>query len=649
MIADDYYPKVDPGGGRFATICNGGDCSNVPKCGDGFLQNCMITAIDRFTTSFNWPETNFAAVWLRPQWYLLSNSAITDVQNGGLTFVTGGGYTASDVVPGHWALVRKSVFIGNTQAPVTAAGEKDFASNAGPFNPNGLACAGNSGQYCLSAAEGVSFPNSNFGMNTRMFNIYDGPAYQESNAYLDITKRPITDCTLAAPGAPNQVCGSSQFLAGRVLGLPWDPVKKECFMPNAAIGWKQPNGFYYPPAFHSNNLYFRNVDIRHYVIEPLFAPGTYKTDVAAARGAYCNFNDALFTGFTDVDRQTELSDDDGSLTGYVNTISVNLDPFFNAPVEAVECASENTAKTSPYDYVTSVVYPQCATTGNKCSSNWAIECSNQFCYGVPLYRQLLVSGERDQLPIKMAGQSASQRSSLTANHGSYYIDTTVGAARQQAAGASFLNVFEADSVYYSFLLFAKPQTKQTYSLYVGTGFDPNVDVWASRADVSVKPPVFGGPGAQPWPSGWTRDYDPVTGVLTVTMDMSFLEFATNYNAAYEGRCQPASFCSWDGAAKSCGCNPASRQLGLCQDPSNNGKDVCSWAMADVDCPKGGCYGIGFKMSSQFVTDKTSPRPAAACFNKVKNPGFDVMFKSPADPTLAGSCEKSPTLPSQFCN
>ena len=25
----------------------------------------------------------------------------------------------------------------------------------------------------------------------------------------------------------------------------------DCILPNAAIAWKQPNGFYYPPAFHS--------------------------------------------------------------------------------------------------------------------------------------------------------------------------------------------------------------------------------------------------------------------------------------------------------------------------------------------------------------------------------------------------------------
>jgi hypothetical protein len=46
----------------------------------------------------------------------------------------------------------------------------------------------------------------------------------------------------------------------------------------AAVAWKQPNGFYYPPAFHSVNLFFDNVSIRHYVIEPLFKPGTFQTD-----------------------------------------------------------------------------------------------------------------------------------------------------------------------------------------------------------------------------------------------------------------------------------------------------------------------------------------------------------------------------------
>ena len=129
-----------------------------------------------------------------------------------------------------------------------------------------------------------------------------------------------------------------------------------CYMPNAAIGWKQPNGFYYPPAFYSKNLYFSNVDIRHFVIEPLFQPGTYvNAPLATLQTQYCGpVSPVLFNGYTDVDRQTELSDDDGTLTGLINnypddpknplappitTISVNEDAFFKGPISTGECKS----------------------------------------------------------------------------------------------------------------------------------------------------------------------------------------------------------------------------------------------------------------------------------------------------------------------
>ena len=100
----------------------------------------------------------------------------------------------------------------------------------------------------------------------------------------------------------------------------------------------------------------------------------------------------MFTGFTDVDRQTELNDDDGTLTGLVGpdaqtglvgSVSVNQDPFFNAPLQTPECLSDvnvtpsnsvtnpklyaGTAVTSPYDYVTTVVFPNCAASGGKCT------------------------------------------------------------------------------------------------------------------------------------------------------------------------------------------------------------------------------------------------------------------------------------------
>jgi hypothetical protein len=54
----------------------------------------------------------------------------------------------------------------------------------------------------------------------------------------------------------------------------------------------------------------------------------------------------MFDNFSGIDRQTELNDDDGTLTGLTNnlakpigTISVNQDPYFTAPVEVSECRS----------------------------------------------------------------------------------------------------------------------------------------------------------------------------------------------------------------------------------------------------------------------------------------------------------------------
>ncbi len=75
-----------------------------------------------------------------------------------------------------------------------------------------------------------------------------------------------------------------------------------CILPNAAISWKQPNGFYYPPAFFSSNLYFDpSVDIRHFVIDPLWLPGTFTPDTTTAMNTYCSWGAGDFGNFTDVD------------------------------------------------------------------------------------------------------------------------------------------------------------------------------------------------------------------------------------------------------------------------------------------------------------------------------------------------------------
>jgi len=192
-----YYPTA-AATSPASTRCDGDttDCSMVPLCAQDQRDHCMVTVLDRYTTSFHWAETNFSAIWLRPRWFLVLKSVITDALKAGLTFVTGGDYTHSSVISGNWMRARKNVFIGYTQA------NNPLAANAGPFNPAGLACDNSPAEannYCLSLQEGISLPLTNFGVNQRLFNIYDRPSLQDSNAYLQITRTVIADCPFPNP------------------------------------------------------------------------------------------------------------------------------------------------------------------------------------------------------------------------------------------------------------------------------------------------------------------------------------------------------------------------------------------------------------------------------------------------------------------
>jgi hypothetical protein len=677
--ADAYYPKVAGSGYRQATQCPAtGSCATVTPCAYNSTSNqappnCMITDIDHYTTSFNWAQTNYGAIWLRSQWYLFTNSAVTDVQGAGLTFISGGGYTGSDHIPGYWALAHKNVFVGSTQPT------NPFTSPAGPFNPNsGLVCdAGLPAAVCSSVAQGVAIPLDNFGAGERMFSIYDGPAYQSANAYLDINKTVLNGCT-PGNGAGGGNCTGWMFW--RTLGVPLDPTAasgEQCYMPNAAIAWKQSNGFYYPPAFHSNKLFFNNVDIRHFVIEPLFQPNTFTTDLNKAQARYCIYQSDMFSNFTDIDRQTELSDDDGSLTGllgpvdlksktYDPAISINKDRFFNVPVETAQCASDipklmqqgancpyakqgypdlcATANTSPYEYVTTVVFPDCGVTGtcDLTGGNWGIDCEDQSCYGVPLYREDTNPGEQGASQIRMMADSTYQRSNLTVNHGLFYIDTTVSNAIQSQQGAN-TNVFVGGQTYYVFQLFAKPDTSVTYQIYVGKDFDPSTQLAPLRVNQLNNPPTFTpGPwGSYPCPQGGC--FDSSTGILTIPLDMSlFSYFKANYNAAKQDECAPATFCTWNSQTSTCGCNPSQTSAS----PTECQNACANWSTKDVDCPQGGCYGFAVTLPGDFVagTPAVAP-PQVACFPKDNN--WNIKFSNPTQ--NPGSCLYAGILPTgQFC-
>jgi len=684
--ADPYYPYV--GGLRRPTLC-----TNLKNCGDpaplinppcsginGMEATCAVTTLERYTTSFNWAEKNFSAIWLRPWWFLVENSAITDVQQGGLTFVTGGGYTRSDVAQGFWSLLRKSALVGNTQlTPAGGQPANPYANSGGPFNPNGLQCnpqlpAGEVPAFCLSSDQGISYATDFFNGNQRLVNIYDGPSHQERNAYLDI---PVTH--LGNEGAANcgqtpdgtaQTCPGFKNFYATEFGVPADPAgppgSPACYLPNAAIAWKQSNGFFYPPAFHSQNLFFQNVDIRHFVIEPLFNFGTFTTDPGAVMKRYCTWNTTVFGNFTDIDRQTVLNDDDGSLTGLLadlgsagtrETISVNEDPFFNAPKVTVECASDihdkgipatgppGTANTSPYEYITTATIANCGINGAGCRQNgfggdcsvgtgnaycaWGNQCSAgsgpTACYGVPLYRQYLTDQEYTKYSInpltyqrpaiRMMGQGNGQRSTLTVNHGKYYIDDQVTLQTQQNSGATEWNIYFPNQTYYTYFIFAKASMNQTYQMFVGYGLD-KATVIASVKPYRVK-----------FNQGDLFQFQPATGAsfLDVNYDDKRLPTGTGlvtitvHLDAYDGKngefemdrpkfCQPASYCAPKGDG--CGCAPGTE----CTDDS-----VCAWAIKDIDCPLNGCFAFGITMPP--------PPPMGQC----SMPGFKTGCAKPPVP------------------
>jgi hypothetical protein len=777
-----------------------------------------VTVLDHYTSSFHWAEGNVSAIWLRGQWYLLTNSVISDVQNGGLTFVSGGDYTHSSVIPGYWALAQSSVFIGHTQ-PQDA--DHAFALDAGPFNDKTkppLTCdpppqPDRKPNYCASKAEGITMPLAkSFDTGQRLFNIYDGPAYEDSIAYLDITKTDCPDSAWAAPG-----CMYGKGIQGRRK----EPGKApdSCYLPNAAIGWKQPNGFFYPPAFHSRNLYFNNVDIRHYVINPLFreAPfsvasakivnggengvngdkqivtvddpdnflpvvgddkakaqlevkieggkitninrvanagryrtfsavnakvtgagltgalvfltaiadsdeyfrpgGTYLTDTDLVEKQYCKPTDGLFNGFSSIDLQTELNDDDGSLTGLTNdvgtgTISVNQDQFFAAPADTPQCLSNigisppatcsrnplpvyaqtQTARTSPYDYVYVAIAPKGLD-----EPYWSENCASERCYGVPLYRQYLTESEWAQWTkdpscaadptqakcrwpfIRMSGMKINQRGTLTANHGKYYIDTSVSESTQKSQYFTaskeppFVNVFRKGQTYNVFFVYAKSTLQQTYQIYVGKDFDCKM-LRAVRAKIETAPVINfedykddKGPAPQP---SWLKFNSPLchqNGILTVTIDFNDIkELKEELDPSPANLCRPSSFCKPNNGQ--CGCAvDMDKKLGSLTnryplinanpDIKNECENVCrTWAAKELDCPKKGCLGFSFTLSSSFEADgsgqKARPRPEAFPTTAVAGkPDWKTQFRrTDATPDgKPGSKCYYPVMPGPGCS
>jgi hypothetical protein len=689
----DYYPNTNDGELEKATKCpDTGPCTDsngavVDRCDNLDETNCLPTVINNYTTSFNWAQYNFAAIWLRARWHLISNSFISDVQNAGLTLVGGGDYTRASAIRGLWNLALKTVFVGQTQPADKAHA---FASVLSPFNADtGLTCD-NPGDvsHCISVNNSITLGGfAAFGVSEHLFNIYDGPADQDSNAYLAIKKTDLMGTTTPPTEVYKNVNGIPKSVQLNSPPTPAIPVGN-CYIQNAAIAWKQPNGFYYPPTFHSNNLFFKNVDIRHYVIVPQFVPNTYKT-APGQQLRYCTSALDMFGNFSSIDRQTVLTDDDGSLTGYAKTISVNEDPFFKAPIEGLECRSDGatpeggTARTSPYEYVTTVVYPedaQNATTPppppplglpKTCRGgpykvdpdpDWDSDCTNQNCIGVPLYREYQTGKEhlKAKLPefIRMAGFNLCQRQTMSINHGHYYVDLTASRATQSMPISDHgcppcpppgtfcpvcpsKNIFIGGKTYDFFLVHARPETEQTYQMFVGPGFN-QTDVKLIRANIKTSPIVINPEAGAGHESALQATYD--GKILTVKLNLS--TYAKDFADEAKAQCVPRTVCQPMGS-KCVGIPGNTLFANLTQAE----RDIaCGYAGKDVDCPldpggpsgkRPGCVGFSVALPAGFVAqDQTTnmgllPK-LARCFPK-NDPNWNVTPVLPKPPGLAGAC------------
>jgi len=386
-------------------------CASVGVGSDAALQPnvdaCVTTVIDRFTTSFNWAQVNYGSIWLRPWFYLFLNSAVTDQLFGGLTFVTSGSWL--QVPPGYFSLAKDSLFVGSTQH-----GGSQWAQRSGPrFS---VAAGDNLAQYapcakrgfttCNLESEGIGLWTGGF-QPKRLINIYDGPHFADGNLFLNVGSWECDPqpCLGKQPGQcstdlPCGIYSSTIQPAPNVPGQTIDPHRM--IVLDAAVGWKQPNGFYYPPAFtYRSSTYFKDLPTglpdpdpanplnqcfasgaANGFGEPTELPGDCRHNVIDRTRDYIAGNMLALNGgpatypaalnilpTTPIDFSTILLDLDGSLTGAagmvsgvdlpVPTASLSRNPFFDAPAQSPECLSFG-VQTSPYGLVTTLIAPTAA-------------------------------------------------------------------------------------------------------------------------------------------------------------------------------------------------------------------------------------------------------------------------------------------------
>src|SRR5690606_25957204 len=236
-------------------------------------------------------------------------------------------------------------------------------------------------------AEGIGLWYSGF-QPKRLITIYDGPMFADGNTFLNVGawKCDAAPCLGASSAAECKLedgalpCG----IYTRTTQPAAPSSQTEIVVLDAAVGWKQPNGFFYPPAFNFRRSAFlntRNDPLNQCFTEApgdyenaTFKPGSCRHNVVDRTADYLIGNVFDLTGQPDrrsgaknmldsgtIDFATILLDLDGSFTGSTSkidgrtppglTTSVSKNRFFDAPSQSPECLSFG-VQTSPYTFLT---------------------------------------------------------------------------------------------------------------------------------------------------------------------------------------------------------------------------------------------------------------------------------------------------------
>ena len=212
---------------------------------------------------------------------------------------------------------------------------------------------------------------------------------------------------------------------------------------------------------------------------------------------------------------------------------------------------------------------------------------------------------RSPRSIRMMGQETGQRSSLTVNHGTYYVDTTVGRDEQLACTGGALRdqrlQGERDLLSLPHLREGHHRADLSVLRREKHDFEPD-KVRMMQANIGPNPvgvrksqiaarrarPVVRqrqehreGRGGPPQVS----DFPDVTATSRAPSRRSVSPRPTARGTAHADR-------------NDC----ASGRQGERTDSGHG--DVCRWAVAEQDCPDGGCIGIAFTLPAGFATRPT---------------------------------------------